>query len=67
METTKEMFLDFAKNSKTRQDKVTNLFRYFGKINHTKTKGFLIEMISWSDCEIQEEIESWIEFDKLKK
>ena len=66
MDTTKEMFLDFAKSSKTRQDKVTNLFRYFEKNNLTKTKIYLIEMIGWTNLQIEEEIESWIGFEKSR-
>lgn len=64
MDTTKEMLINFAKNAEERKDKVYYLFRYFEKINHTKTKQFLIDMISYTDFQIEQEIESWINFEK---
>jgi hypothetical protein len=59
-------YLISAKNSETRRGKVDWLFHYFRDKNITQTKNRLIEWVGYTDEQIDNEIEEYIEFEKSK-
>lgn len=57
-------FLISAKNSETRRQKIDWLFHYFEDKNISHTKNRLIEWVGYTDEQINNEIEDYLNFER---